>query len=151
MHTHMHARACTHAQKTHTVTLKSRTTTHSTQISCCYMVSTQNQQSDQNTRQLTCLTVTLSSRCSPAQTAQATPRNSFTVYVHTTHNHSHALTDYPTTSRFCSMECRHTANAQLSQTGGEPYISNKYTILANSTNHLAYMCMCPSCTKRLML
>ena len=117
----------TRTQKTHTVTLKSRTTIHSTQISCCYMVSTQNQQSDQNTWQLTCLTVTLSSRCSPAQSAQATPRNSFTAYVHTAHNHSPALTNYPTTSRFCSTECRHTANAQLSQTGGEPYISKKYT------------------------
>ena len=125
MHAHMHTH--TNKQNKQTVTLKSWSMSHSTQISCCYIVSTQNKQSDQNAWQLTCLTVTFSSWCSPAQTAQATQRNSFTVYVHGTHNHSHALTNYPTTSRFCSMECHHTANAQLSQTGSEPYISNKCT------------------------
>lgn len=43
----------------------------------------------------------------------------------------------------------HSQRTAFTQTGGEPYISNKYTILANSTNHLAYMCMCPSCTGHL--
>ena len=146
----------TRTQKTHTVTLKSWTTTHSTQISCCYMVSTQNQQSDQNTRQLTCLTVTLSSRCSPAQTAQATPRNSFTVYVHTTHNHSHALTDYPTTSRFCSMECRHTANAQLSHKQAVNHTFQTNTLSWPTALTTWHTCACAHpalgiCTKRLML